>query len=81
LPCTVREIQPGAGTHVEVALSVSPRSADMAESGPQTVLARITQKSLTDMKLETGKRVHALVKAVAIDRHSLGGYGPGTNRQ
>ena len=81
LPCTVREIQPGAGTHVEVALSVSPRSADIAESGPQTVLARITQKSLTDMKLETGKPVHALVKAVAIDRHSLGGYGPGTNRQ
>ena len=80
LPCTVREIQSGPGSHVEVALSVTPRGADTPTSNPQTVLARITQKSLTDMKLKTGKPVHALIKAVAIDRHSLGGYGAGTNR-
>jgi len=81
LPCTVREIQSGAGSHVEVALSVTAMTNNSSENTPQTVLARITQKSLSDMQLAPGKSVHALIKAVAIDRHSLGGHGAGTNRR
>jgi len=55
-----------------------------AEDGPQVdvmvdvgtpVVARITRKSLTDLGLEVGRPVHALVKAVAIDRHNLGWRG------
>ena len=82
VPCTVREIDPGSGPHVEIALNVSPHETalGLARATPQTVLARITQKSLTDMQLEPGKPVHALIKAVAIDRHSLGGHGAGTKR-
>jgi len=34
--------------------------------------ARITRRSTHEMKLEVGREVHALIKAVAIDRHSLG---------
>jgi len=82
LPCTVREIDSASGVHVEVALSVTP--ADGApgrlDDTPQTVLARITQKSLHDLKLRPESPVYALIKAVAIDRHSLGGHGTGTRR-
>ena len=55
-----------------------------AEDGPQVdvmvdvgtpVVARITRKSLADLGLAVGKPVHALVKAVAIDRHNLGWRG------
>ena len=39
---------------------------------PCPLWARITRRSATELKLETGLVVHALIKAVAIDRHSLG---------
>jgi molybdate transport system ATP-binding protein len=52
------------------------------ESGPQVDLrldaggaplwARITARSLAELKLAPGAEVYAMVKAVAIDRHSLG---------
>ena len=34
--------------------------------------ARITRRSATDLGIEPGREVYALVKSVAIDRHSLG---------
>ena len=37
-----------------------------------TVIAQITRKSVTALGLSPGKPVHALIKAVAIDRHSVG---------
>ncbi len=37
------------------------------------IWARITARSVAQLGLEPGRRVHALVKAVAIDRHSVGG--------
>lgn len=44
--------------------------------------ARITRRSVDDLGITTGKRVHALIKAVAIDRQSLGVRGgPGTRDQ
>jgi molybdate transport system ATP-binding protein len=48
---------------------------DIAPAGhPETVplWSRITRRSARELKLETGLIVHALIKAVAIDRHSLG---------
>jgi len=37
------------------------------------LIARITRKSVHELALAPGKQVYALVKAVAIDRRSLGG--------
>ncbi|MBT3702747.1 MAG: molybdenum ABC transporter ATP-binding protein [Alphaproteobacteria bacterium] len=48
---------------------------DIAASGsadPCPLWARITRRSAADLNLEPGLIVHALIKAVAIDRHSLG---------
>lgn len=36
------------------------------------ILARVTRKSVAELGLEPGRRVYALIKAVAIDRHSVG---------
>ena len=79
LPATVSEVEADlAGAHVELALRVTPASSENGRA--QTVLARVTRKSLTDLALAPGKPVFALVKAVAIDRHSLGGHGLGAKR-
>ena len=40
--------------------------------GESTLLARITRRSREQMRLETGQRVYALVKAVSFDRRSVG---------
>lgn len=82
LPCSVREIDSASGAHVEVALSVtsSDGAPDGPDDAPQTVLARITQKSLHDLQIRPESQIYALIKAVAIDRHSLGGHGTGTKR-
>jgi molybdate transport system ATP-binding protein len=40
--------------------------------GSATVVARITRKSVHALALAPGKPVYALVKSVAIDRHSVG---------
>jgi len=50
----------GAGVDVAVAL------------GPNRIVARITRKSADKLRLAPGKPVYALVKSVAIDRHSVG---------
>lgn len=36
------------------------------------LIARITRKSVTELNIKVGDTVHAMVKAAAIDRHSLG---------
>jgi molybdate transport system ATP-binding protein len=79
LPVVVSEVVAGSGSHAEVALTVTaaPR---FENAKPQTVLARITRKSLNDLSLRPGVAAYALIKAVAIDRHSLGGLGNGANR-
>ena len=40
--------------------------------GASVVVARITRKSVANLGLAPGKPVYALVKSVAIDRHSTG---------
>jgi molybdate transport system ATP-binding protein len=41
-------------------------------AGQTTLLARITRRSLHDLALREGQQVHALIKAVSLDRRSVG---------
>ncbi|MGH8686537.1 MAG: molybdenum ABC transporter ATP-binding protein [Burkholderiales bacterium] len=59
---TVTAVGEDAGASVDVQLAV----------GGTPVIARITRKSCMALGLAPGKSVYALVKAVAIDRHSVG---------
>jgi molybdate transport system ATP-binding protein len=58
---TVREIASAGGPQTEILLDVGT-----------PLIARVTRKSVAAMGLEPGKKVFALVKAAAIDRHTLG---------
>ena len=58
----VAEVRPDAGAIVEVSVQV----------GSATVLARVTRKSAEALALAPGMRVFVLVKAVSIDRRSVG---------
>lgn len=62
LPGTVRMVGAEAGAIVEVAVAV----------GEATLLARITRKAAEELALAPGMAVWALVKAVSIDRRSVG---------
>ena len=62
LPCVVAAVEAGAGAGVEVRL----------DAGGAPLAARITRKSAAALGLAPGKRVFALVKAVAVDRVSVG---------
>ncbi len=59
---TVAEVGESAGASVDVRVEASGAS----------LLARVTRKSVADLALAPGRPVFALVKAVAIDRHSVG---------
>ena len=80
LPVVVSEIKSGPGPHAELALAIAPGPGHETEKA-QTVLARITRKSLQDLDLRPGVTAYVLIKAVAIDRHSLGGLGLGAARR
>jgi molybdate transport system ATP-binding protein len=68
IPAVVRDIGAEAGPQVDLRL----------EAGGASFWARITRRSLVDLGLRPGTAVTALIKAVAIDRYSLGrGAGPG----
>lgn len=58
----IAEISPGDGAVVDVRIQV----------GAASVLARITRRSLDQLRLEQGKEIYAMVKAISLDRHSLG---------
>jgi len=59
---TVTAVGDEAGASVDVQLDVSGTP----------LLARITRKSVAALGIAPGRRVYALIKAVAIDRHSVG---------
>ena len=70
----MKDLSPEPGPLIDVLLDV----------GGAPLWARITARSRHDLRLEVGSRVYALVKAVAIDRHSLGrpaGPGRGNDRE
>jgi len=59
---TVVALEDGPGPIVDVSLAV----------GPQALLARVTRKAVVELRLAPGQPLFALVKAVSIDRRSLG---------
>ncbi len=61
-PCIVRDIGADEGAQVDLRL----------DAGGAALWARVTRRSLEDLRLKPGSKVYALVKAVAIDRYSLG---------
>jgi molybdate transport system ATP-binding protein len=62
LEATVRSIDGSAGASVDVRLALAGTE----------LLARVTRKSASELGIEPGKRVFALIKSVAIDRLSVG---------
>jgi molybdate transport system ATP-binding protein len=57
----ITEVGAGSGPHVDLKLDAGV-----------PLWARVTLRSVRDLDLKVGRQVYALVKAVAIDRHSLG---------
>ena len=66
-PAVVREIGDDEGAQVDVLLDIGC-----------PLWARITRRSAVELKLAPGSQVWALIKAVAIDRQSLGQRGAGS---
>jgi len=62
LPGTLKALGESAGASVDVQIDVAGT----------ILLARVTRKSVAALGLAPGRPVYALVKAVAIDRHSVG---------
>ena len=62
LPATVRAIATEEGPIVDVQLRV----------GKVPLLARITRRSVHELALRDGQQVYALIKAVSLDRRSVG---------
>ncbi len=59
---TVAEIGEDSGSNADVRIAV----------GPTSIIARVTRYSVQALKLAPGVPVYALVKAVSLDRHSVG---------
>jgi molybdate transport system ATP-binding protein len=66
MPARIVEIFAGDGTHLDLKLA-------LGNAGHSAIWARLTARSVHDLQLEVGCSVFALIKAVAIDRQSLGG--------
>jgi molybdate transport system ATP-binding protein len=62
IPGTVAAIGEPAGASVDVRV----------DAGGTDLIARLTRRSVAELQLQPGSPVFALVKAVAIDRHSVG---------
>jgi molybdate transport system ATP-binding protein len=69
VPCVVCDIGDEPGPQVDLRLETAAGAA---------LWARITRRSLDGLGLTPGAPVHALIKAVAIDRYSLGRATTGT---
>ena len=69
LPARIVEIVGGEGTTLELKLA-------LGSGGQAAIWARLTARSVHDLQLAVGRNVFALIKAVAIDRQSLGGSQP-----
>ncbi len=57
---------------VDIGEEIGPQVDLRLDAGGAALWARVTARSLRELRLEPGREVYALVKAVAIDRHSLG---------
>ena len=66
LPARIVEIAAGDGANTDLKLA-------LGNTGQAAIWARLTARSVHDLQLAVGRSVFALIKAVAIDRQSLGG--------
>jgi molybdate transport system ATP-binding protein len=66
LPARIIEIFGGDDANIDLKLA-------LGTAGHATIWARLTARSVHDLQLAVGRNVFALIKAVAIDRQSLGG--------
>ncbi|WP_119458482.1 molybdenum ABC transporter ATP-binding protein [Rhodospirillaceae bacterium SYSU D60014] len=62
------EVGKDEGPYVDVKLALDA-------SGAAAIWARVTARSARTLDLRAGRDAYALIKTVAIDRHSLGRYG------
>jgi len=62
LPGVIAEMGEDKGSSIDVRIAV----------GPTSIIARVTRHSAAQLGLAPGLPVHALVKAVSLDRHSVG---------
>lgn len=63
-----------SGTVQEISQDGQPQAEILLDIGVP-LIARITRKSVVEMDLKVGDHVFAMIKAAAIDRHSLGMAG------
>jgi len=70
-PARVIEIAPADGPAVDLRLEVG------GEGQSAMLWARVTRRALTELGLEIGSAVYALVKTVALDRSSFARHEPG----
>jgi molybdate transport system ATP-binding protein len=61
------------GRIVELKSEAGPFAELRIDLGGAFVLARLTRLAVAELGLRTGQEVQALIKSVALDRHSLGG--------
>jgi molybdate transport system ATP-binding protein len=66
LPARIVDIAVGDGANTDLKLALD-------DTGQVAIWARLTARSVHDLQLATGRTVFALIKAVAIDRKSIGG--------
>ncbi len=59
-------------TIVGIGSETGPQIDLRLDAGGAAVWARITKRALMTLKLEPGREIYAMVKAIAVDRHSLG---------
>jgi molybdate transport system ATP-binding protein len=67
LPATVAEFGAADGPVVDLRLAID---------GGAHLLARLTRRSIAELQLAPGRAVYAVIKSVAIDRHSVSGAMP-----
>src|SRR5262249_18191147 len=68
LPARIVSIGAGDGPYVDIQLALDAAGASL-------IWARVTARSLHDLRLAEGRDVFALVKAVAVDRQSVSKRG------
>lgn len=59
-------------TIVAIGSETGPQIDLRLDAGGAAVWARITKRALMTLKLEPGREIYAMIKAIAVDRHSLG---------
>ena len=65
-----------AGRIVEIAMGDGPEALVKIDCGGATLMSRVTRHSVQALRLEPGKRVFAVVKAVTFDKANIASRAP-----